>query len=282
MVLVHTQRAGCVKSDTACPPQAIYLQSMRLEGKRALVTGSSRGIGQAIVLAFAREGADVIVNYIGNDTGARETCAQVEKLGRRAVPIQADVSVPAETQKLIDGSIAALGSLDILVNNAGIEKRAPFLEITEKDYRAVIDVDLTGPLFLSQAFVRHLRQANRPGKIINISSVHEELPFPHFTPYCMAKGGLKMMMRNLAIELGDCGITVNNIAPGAIETPINRKLLNDPKELAALKNNIPMRRLGKTCDVSGAAVFLASADADYVTGATLVVDGGLLWNYSEQ
>jgi glucose 1-dehydrogenase len=255
---------------------------MRLEGKRALVTGSSRGIGQAIALAFAREGADVVINYIGNSDGALQTCAEIEKIGRRAVPIQADVSVPAETQKLIDGSIGALGSLDILVNNAGIEKRASFLEITEKDYRAVIDVDLTGPLFLSQAFVRHLRQTNRPGKIINISSVHEELPFPHFTPYCMAKGGLKMMMRNLAVELGDCGITVNNIAPGAIETPINRKLLNDPKELAALKSNIPMRRLGKTCDVSGAAVFLASADADYVTGATVVVDGGLLWNYSEQ
>ncbi len=255
---------------------------MRLEGKRALVTGSSRGIGQAIVLAFAREGADVVVNYIGNDEGALATCAQVEDLGRRAVAIQADVSIPAETEKLIERSIAALGSLDILVNNAGIEKRAPFLEITEKDYRAVIDVDLTGPFFLSQAFVRHLRQANRPGKIINISSVHEELPFPHFTPYCMAKGGLKMMMRNLAIELGDCGITVNNIAPGAIETPINRKLLTDPKELAVLKSNIPMRRLGKTSDVAGVAVFLASAEADYVTGATVVVDGGLLWNYSEQ
>src|SRR5579872_3394302 len=255
---------------------------MRLEDKRALVTGSSRGIGQAIVLAFAREGADVVVNYIGNDEGALATCAQAEDLGRHAVAIRADVSIPAETEKLIERSVAAFGSLDILVNNAGIEKRAPFLEITEKDYRAVIDVDLTGPLFLSQGFVRHLRQTNRPGKIINISSVHEELPFPHFTPYCMAKGGLKMMMRNLAIELGDCGITVNNIAPGAIETPINRKLLNDPQKLAVLKSNIPMRRLGQTSDVAGVAVFLASAEADYVTGATVVVDGGLLWNYSEQ
>lgn len=271
-----------VQSHTAGFLTSRYLRIMRLEGKRALVTGSSRGIGQAIARAFAREGADVVINYIGSDGEAQATRAEVEKLGRRAAIIKADVSVPGETQKLIDESVKALGSLDILVNNAGIEKRAPFLEITEKDYRAVLDVDLSGPFFLSQAFVRHLRQTKRPGKIINISSVHEELPFPHFTPYCMAKGGLKMMMRNLAIELGDCGITVNNIAPGAIETPINRRLRNDPKELTALEENIPMRRLGQTTDVSGVAVFLASGEADYMTGTTVVVDGGLLWNYSEQ
>ena len=224
----------------------------------------------------------MIIDYVGNPDGAEQTRAEIVKIGRRAELIQADVSAPADIRKLIDGSVAALGGLDILVNNAGIERRAPFLEITEADYRAVIDVDMTGPFFLSQAFVRHLRQTSRPGKIINISSVHEELPFPHFTPYCMAKGGLKMMMRNLAIELGDCGITVNNIAPGAIETPINRNLLKDAKELAALKANIPMRRLGHVTDVAGTAVFLASPDADYITGATFVVDGGLLWNYSEQ
>ena len=255
---------------------------MRLEGRRALVTGSSRGIGQAIALEFAREGADVVINYVGKADHAEKTRAQVERLGRRAVVLQADVSVSAEAQRLVADSIAALGTLDILVNNAGIEKRAPFLEIAEKDFRAVIDVDMTAPFLLSQAFVRHLRETNRPGKIINISSVHEELPFPHFTPYCMAKGGLKMMMRNLAIELGSCGITVNNIAPGAIETPINRHLLSDPQALAALQNQIPLRRLGKPDDVAHVAVFLASAEADYVTGATLVVDGGLLWNYSEQ
>ena len=137
---------------------------MRLAGKRALVTGGSRGIGQGIVLAFAREGADVVIDYSGNAAAAEQTRAEVEKLGRQAVVVQADVSVPSDTQKLIDASIAAFGSLDILVNNAGIERRAPFLEITEKDYRAVIDVDLSGPFFLAQAFVRRLRQTNRPGK----------------------------------------------------------------------------------------------------------------------
>jgi glucose 1-dehydrogenase len=255
---------------------------MRLEGKRALVTGSSRGIGKGIVLAFAREGADVVINYVGQRDEAERTRAEAAKSGRRVAVLQADVSIPAKARDLVDRSIAELGGLDILVNNAGIEKRAPFLEMTESDYRAVIDVDMTAPFFLSQAFVCHLRHTNHPGRIINISSVHEELPFPHFTSYCMAKGGLKMMMRNLAIELGDCGITVNNIAPGAIETPINRNMLQDPQKVSALMANIPMRRLGKTGDVAGVAVFLASSEADYITGATIVVDGGLLWSYSEQ
>ena len=255
---------------------------MRLAGKKSLVTGSGSGIGQAIAIEFAKEGADVVVNYRGNPSGAKETRAAIEKTGRRAVTVQADVGITAEARRLVADSIAALGGLDILVNNAGIEKRAPFLEVSEQDYRSVIEVNMNAPFFLAQAFVQHLRETHRPGKIVNISSVHEELSFPHFTPYCMAKGGLKMMMRNLAIELASCGITVNNIAPGAIETPINRKLLEDPKALAALNSNIPMGRMGKPPDVAHAAVFLASAEADYITGTTIVVDGGLLWNYSEQ
>jgi len=255
---------------------------MRLAGKKSLVTGSGSGIGQAIAIEFAKEGADVVVNYRGNPSGAKETRAAIEKTGRRAVTVQADVGITAEARRLISDSIGALGGLDILVNNAGIEKRAPFLEVSEQDYRSVIEVNMNAPFFLAQAFVQHLRETQRPGKIVNISSVHEELSFPHFTPYCMAKGGLKMMMRNLAIELASCGITVNNIAPGAIETPINRKLLEDPKALAALNSNIPMGRMGKPPDVAHAAVFLASAEADYITGTTIVVDGGLLWNYSEQ
>jgi len=255
---------------------------MKLAGKHALVTGSDQGIGQAIALAFAKEGADVVVNYRANQRGAEETGTAIQKMGRRAPVIQADVGVTADTHKLVAEAIAALGSLDILVNNAGIEKRAPFLEATEQDYRSVIEVNMTAPYFLSQDFARHLRDTQRPGKIVNVSSVHEELPFPHFTSYCMAKGGLKMMMRNLAIELASCGITVNNIAPGAIETPINRKMLENPKEVAALKANIPLGRMGQPSDVAHVAVFLASSDADYITGTTIVVDGGLLWNYSEQ
>ena len=255
---------------------------MRLAGKKALVTGAGQGIGQAIAIRFAEEGADVAIDYPRDRAEAEETGKQVEKFGRRAALIQRDVSVPADAQRMVDEAVAALGGIDILVNNAGIERNAPFLDIPEKDYRSVIAVDLDGPFFVTQAFARHRRDAKQPGKVINISSVHEDLPFPHFTAYCMAKGGLKMMMRNLAIELAPLGITVNNIAPGAIETPINSKLLSDPKLLNPLLDNIPLRRLGKSSDVAGVAAFLASADADYITGATIVVDGGLLWNYSEQ
>jgi glucose 1-dehydrogenase len=136
--------------------------------------------------------------------------------------------------------------------------------------------------FTTQAFVQHLIETRRPGKIINMSSVHEELPFPHFAPYCLSKGGMKMMTRTLAIELAPFGITINSIAPGAIETPINSKLLNDPAKLSVLLGNIPLKHLGKPGDVAGVAAFLASSDADYITGTTVFVDGGLLWNYEEQ
>ena len=257
---------------------------MRLNGKRVLVTGAGQGIGQAIAVRLAEEGADVAIDYPRDQdrTAAEGTRDLIVKLGRRAPVIQGDVSKSADAQRMVAETVAALGGLDILVNNAGIERHAPFLEVTEQDYAAVIAVDLNGPFFTTQAFARHRRDVKQPGKVINISSVHEELPFPNFTAYCMAKGGLKMMMRNLAIELAPLGITVNNIAPGAIETPINQKLLNDPKLLNPLLENIPLRRLGKSTDVAGVAAFLASSDADYITGATIVVDGGLLWNYNEQ
>jgi glucose 1-dehydrogenase len=255
---------------------------MKLSGKNALVTGSDQGIGQGIALRMAQEGADVAVNYRKNREGAEATCAQIAAMGRRTAMIQADVGVAADARRVVEEAVAALGSLDILVNNAGIEKNASFVDVTEEDYLEVIGVGMGGPFFSTQSFARHRRDAKGPGKVINISSVHEELPFPHFTAYCMAKGGLKMMMRNLAIELAEFGITVNNVAPGAIETPINRKLLSDPKLLGPLLENIPLKRLGQPSDVAGVAAFLASADADYITGATIVVDGGLLWNYSEQ
>jgi glucose 1-dehydrogenase len=174
------------------------------------------------------------------------------------------------------------GRLDILVNNAGIEKHALFQEVSEEDYDKVMNVNLKGPFFATQEMVRHLLATNRRGKIVNISSVHEELPFPNFTAYCVSKGGLKMMMRNLAIELGRLGININNIAPGAIETPINTKLLNDPVKLKALLAQIPLGRLGQPGDVAALAVFLASDEADYVTGSTFFVDGGLTWHYEEQ
>lgn len=255
---------------------------MKLQHKVALVTGSSQGIGLGIARRLAEEGADLVLNSRHDDEQARDAVAQLQALGRRACFIAADVGEVADCRRLVAQAIEQMGRLDVLVNNAGIQTHAGFLEADEADYDKVLDVNLRGPFFLSQAFARHLRDSGRGGRIINNSSVHEELPFPNFSSYCASKGGLKMLMRNLAIELAPLGITVNNIAPGAIETPINRELMNEPDKLGKLLDNIPAGRLGQPRDVAGAVAFLASDDAGYVTGTTLVVDGGLLWNYSEQ
>ncbi|GAC1469942.1 MAG: SDR family oxidoreductase [Chamaesiphon sp.] len=255
---------------------------MKLEGKAALVTGSSQGIGQAIAERLAQEGADIAIDYRSHPEGAQETLAKVEATGRKGFTVKADLGVVSDIRQMIADAIQHFGKLDILVNNAGIEKNASFWDVTEADYDAVLNVNLKGVFFATQAIVQHLMKTQRTGKIINISSVHEELPFPHFTSYCASKGGLKMMTRNLAIELAPLGITINNVAPGAIETPINTKLLNDPEKLGALLKNIPLGRLGQPSDVASLVAFLASSDADYVTGTTFFVDGGLLWNYQEQ
>jgi glucose 1-dehydrogenase len=260
---------------------------MRLQGKAALVTGSSQGIGQAIAERLACEGASVVITYRSNPQGAEETLAMVRAVlapGARAVVLRADTGDRADCARLMKASVAELGRIDVLVNNAGIEKRAPFREVTERDYDAVLNVNLKGPFFLTQDFVNHRAEVapKGGGKIVNVSSVHEELPFPHFAPYCLSKGGLKLLTRDLAIELAPMGITINNVAPGAIQTRINERLLNDPKELAALTANIPLGRLGKGADVAGVVTFLVSSDADYMTGTTVFVDGGLLWDYEEQ
>src|SRR6266404_6373100 len=254
----------------------------RLLGCKVLVTGSSKGIGRGIAIRLAQEGADVVINYNSDARGAEDALAEVQALGRRGAIIRANLGTVAEVRDLVAQSAEALGGLDVLVNNAGIEKHAPFWEVTERDFDAVIDVNLKGVFFAAQAFVQQCMAARRPGKIINISSVHEELAFPNFAAYCASKGGVRMLTRTLAVELGPLSITINSIAPGAIETPINSKLLNDPVKLKSLVGNIPLGRLGKPEDVAGIASFLASEESDYVTGTTFFVDGGLLWNYQEQ
>ena len=255
---------------------------MGLEGKVALVTGAAQGIGRAIALRLAQEGAAVAIeDRVANDR-ARETLAQVQATGARACLIEGDVAQVEADRQVVAEAVAQLGRVDILVNNAGVERRAGFLDVTEADYDLVLDVNLKGVFFLTQAFARHVRDRGDGGRVVNISSVHEELPFPHFASYCASKGGVKMLMRDLSVELAPLGITINNVAPGAIRTPINAHLMSDPALMAALMKNIPLKRLGSPEEIAGAVAFLCSGDASYMTGSTLVIDGGLLWNYAEQ
>lgn len=254
----------------------------RLQGKVAIVTGAGSGIGQGIARRLGSEGAKVIINYRGSQSGADQVKKTVDAAGGQGFVVQADVTKMADLQKLVDAAWQQFGSADILVNNAGMEKRYDFWDTPESDFDTTMAVNLKGPFFLAQAFVRRLRDAKKPGRIINISSVHEDMAFPGFTSYCCSKGGMRMMMRNLAVELGPLGITINNVAPGAIETPINKNLLNDPVKLKSLLGNIPLNRLGSVDDVAGLVAWLACDEASYVTGSTFIIDGGLMRNYHEQ
>jgi glucose 1-dehydrogenase len=254
----------------------------RLAGKVAIVTGAGTGIGQGIAKRLGSEGAKIVIDYVGDPAGAEQTLSSIRQSGGDGIVVCADVTHTGDIRNLVNVAWEKFGSADILVNNAGMEHRSNFWETQEPDYDKVMAVNLRGPFFLTQVFVQRLREAKKSGRIVNISSVHEDMAFPGFATYCCSKGALRMLMRDLAVELGPLGITVNNIAPGAIATPINTALLEDKPKLNALLQKIPLGRLGTPEDVAGMVAFLASDDADYVTGATFVVDGGLMRNYHEQ
>ncbi len=254
----------------------------RFENKVALVTGSSQGIGAACALKLAGQGATLIVHGDKKDERADNILQQINALGARATFLEADFSTPATAVKLVNDAAAVYGTLDILVNNAGMEKRQDFIDITEEDYDKIMNVNLKSIFFSIQAFVKHCRASAKPGVIVNMSSVHEEIIFPHFAVYCISKGGLKMLTRNLATELAPYNIRVNNVAPGAIVTPINQNLLNNKEQLDQLLQNIPLKKLGQPQDVANLVAFLASDEASYVTGSTYFIDGGLTYHYDEQ
>jgi glucose 1-dehydrogenase len=249
---------------------------MDLDGKVAVVTGAGSGIGYAIAERLAAEGAAVCVNYLGYEDDAKALAARLPK----AIAFKADVSKAADVQAMVDATVKQFGAVDVLVNNAGLERSVPFLDIDEATWDLMLDVDLKGAFFCAQACGRAMRDSGRGGSIVNISSIHEDVPFPGFTPYCAAKGGLRMMMRNAAIELAPFNIRVNNVAPGAIATPINAETLNHPERVAALKMIVPLMRMGKPEEVAEVALFLASDRSSYVTGSTYYVDGGMV-RYSQ-
>lgn len=248
---------------------------MRLENKVAIVTGSSLGIGRAIALAFAKEGASVVVNYRSHPEEAEEVVGQIKDSGGRAVSVRADVSEPDDMKGLVGGAAREFGRLDVMVNNAGMERKMPFLETPLEVWEQTISVNLTGTFLGCQEAAKRMVEQGTPGRIINISSVHEDRPMPTNSPYCAAKGGIRMLMRTIAVELAPHDITVNNIAPGAIQTPINKNL-EDPEQMKELLSDIPLGRIGQPEDVAHLAVYLASDAAAYVTGSTFVVDGGMM------
>lgn len=254
----------------------------RFENKVALVTGSSQGIGAACALRLASEGADIILNGRTLDERGEGIIAQINAMGRKATFLVADVSVCQNVVNLVNDAAKVYGHLDILVNNAGVEKNHNFWEVTEEEYDFVMDTNLKGVFFGIQAFVKYCIAEKRSGVVVNMSSVHEEIIFPHFAAYCASKGALKMLTRNLATELAPLNIRINNVAPGAIATPINKSLLDNKEQLESVLKNIPMRKLGRPEDVASVVSFLASDDAAYVTGSTYFVDGGLTYHYEEQ
>jgi glucose 1-dehydrogenase len=246
-----------------------------LDGKVALVTGAGTGIGHAIASRFGHEGARVAVNYRGSAEPAERLASELTEAGARSIAVQADVSKSSEVGAMVERVVSELGPITVLVNNAGVEEAAPFLELDEESWNRVLAVNLTGAFLCAQACARVMREAGG-GAIVNISSVHEDLPFLENTAYCAAKGGLRMLMRNAAVELAEFGIRVNNIAPGPIATPINREALEDPETLALLRRVVPLARWGEPEEVAEVALFLASDRSAYVTGATYSVDGGLV------
>lgn len=251
---------------------------MKLHGKTALITGANSGIGKAIAYEFAKEGAHVAINYFENEEEARkisEDIKDMEYKGQKSGYFLADVSSTSQVQNMIDEIIKVLGRIDVLVNNAGIQTEKPFVELTEEEVDRVWAVNLKGAFFCSQFVVRKMIELGMSGKIINISSVHQDIPRPLVAHYAASKGGIRMLTKVMALELAEYNITVNAIAPGAIATPMNERVLNDPESRQEVEIKIPMRRFGNPEEVARVAVFLASEDASYVTGTTYYVDGGL-------
>lgn len=254
-----------------------------LTGKTALITGASSGIGQAIAIRLAQEGCNIAINYRksieeAKDTEAlamQKTCGQVEECGMRSLLIQGDVSKEEDILTMVSHTIETFGSLDILINNAGIQKECPSHEVTAKDFDQVLAVNLRGAFLCAREMIQHCLSQNRPGNIINVSSVHEIIPRPSYASYAISKGGMENLTKTLALEYAARGIRVNAIAPGATITPINQDWVDNPEKEAVVKSHIPMARAGTAEEMAAGAAFLASDEALYITGQTLFIDGGL-------
>ncbi|HEY4161997.1 MAG TPA: glucose 1-dehydrogenase [Dongiaceae bacterium] len=257
-------------------------QCRRLDGKFALITGASRGIGRAIAERFAAEGATIGINYAGSEKSAEEVLESVQKIStengfdkRKHFIIHADVAKAADVQAMTDQAITRWGRLDILVNNAGVQSEAPSDSYSLEEYERVIGINLTGSLLCAQAAIRHFLSRPGGGVVLNCSSVHQLIPKPGYVAYSISKGGMGNLTRTLALEYADRGIRVNGVGPGATRTDINSRWVDDPKARKAVESHIPMGRSAASEEIASVFAFLASDDASYITGQTIYACGGL-------
>jgi glucose 1-dehydrogenase len=247
-----------------------------LKGKVAIVTGGNSGIGASIVLELARQGANIAIDYVTHPDATEALEKQVLALGDKVIGVDADISKIADLQKLIDTTVKQFGRLDILVNNAGVETRTSILDTTEAQYEKVMEINLKSAFFATQLAAKQMIKQGGGGRIINITSVHEDWPMPGNTPYCLSKGGMRMLTRTAALELAKHNILITGVGPGAVATPINLATMKDPALMKKLDEAIPLGRMAKPEEVAKVVAFLASDGASYVTAATMFVDGGMM------
>lgn len=249
---------------------------MSLKGKVAVVTGGNSGIGKAIVMALAAQGANIVIDYIVHPEATQDEEKQILAMGDKAIGVVADVSKVADLQQLIDEAVKAFGRVDIMVNNAGVETRTSVLDTTEAQYDRVLDINLKSAFFGTQVAAQQMIKQGGGGRIINITSVHEDWPMPGNTAYCLAKGGMRMLTRTAGVELAPHNILVVGVGPGAVATPINASTMQDPAKLQALDASIPMGRLAQPEEIANLVAFLAGDGASYMTATTVFVDGGIM------
>ena len=247
-----------------------------LQGKVAIVTGGNSGIGKAIVEYLAELGAQVVIDYRSHPEATEELEREIGAYGGCSFGVQADVSKLDEIQRLIDAAVAQFGRIDVMVNNAGVETRTSVLNTTPEQYDKVLDVNLRGVFFATQYAAKQMIAQGDGGRIINISSVHEDWPMPGNTAYCLAKGGVRMLTRTAALELAPHGINIVNVGPGAVATPINDSTMNDPELMAKLNAAIPLGRMARPEEIAKVVGFLASDAASYITATTIFADGGIM------
>lgn len=249
---------------------------MNLKGKVAIVTGGNSGIGAAIALGLAKEGANIVIDYVVHPEATEELEKQILAMGDQAIGVKADVSKVEDLQMLIDEAVKAFGRIDIMVNNAGVETRTSVLETTEAQYEKVMDINLKSAFFGTQIAAKQMIKQGGGGRIINITSVHEDWPMPGNTPYCLSKGGMRMLTRTAGLELAPHNILVVGVGPGAVATPINTSTMADPALMKKLNDAIPLGRMAQSEEIASVVAFLAGDGAAYITATTIFADGGIM------